>query len=744
MEDGGISVAPGPHDQLEQDYHQEDPDPNVGTQDDELDFGFETYVQAGPVPTGAVADDAPFVPDLKHGSAADDAHATTAGDEEARTGEYTEDPSVVAEFEAEYQDEIGYEDDDFVVTDVNIDLSVTKTGHVEAESSIAVPEGRVSSAQSVDGGHPEPSIHETDDSRYQDNTNFEDAPERSQPQDESGGVHEEDSVNHVGAENLNDHDANTEAAQEQYATHHQNMDLENALDALTRSFNEVPDIEVVYNEECYSLLGTPDDDPDSYFISDTRELDRPLSHFLATIRAVISDEIAPTDEVVVLFDPLGLEFGERSNVQFLSRSFREILDCHATLKNVSTASSMHGDPVVHLIVRRDSEEHFQELLTRTEFVKRGHSEADDSEISEDLEEDAEADGRDDGQMQDEPFGDAHSDEYREDGEHAASAAASDHAAGEHIDAGDEAHLQDELAGEQEQDLQPGASAPRSPTIPAEEFAGNEDLGGVSHDPRHANDGYEEEDEQAWDQGAEYEVAPLLDAEIALEVSGEPSHQPTEQQDGDDYADSEGLGAMDSTSPPENGGFEQEGGPNGDDLVLTLDDEAGLPTTRDDEDEAYEDYTITYDAADNVALDALTNEEPPVHETAHEITGEDSQDGGHVVATAETESVHTSTTLKGDEIDYEEQFPEDGPMTTANEALEQSAGASGTDNDEIDWENDEDEAEYEQQPASGGDDADSVEAQEEEAMTPPSAAGKRSRTDEAESHADETDYKRRRT
>jgi hypothetical protein len=781
-----------------------DLEPNAGIEDDPLDFGLEeTYDQIEHVLTGDVADNTPsLVSDLKHGLADGEAHATVVGEQEA-------------EVEAAYQDEIGYEDDDLVATDVNADLSITETGDVEAETSIAGPEGRVGSAQSLDGSHPEPSVPEMDESRFQDTTNFEDAAERSQQQDESGGVHEEDSANHVGGENLDDN--NNEAAQDQYATDYRNMDLENALDDLTRSSNEVPDIEVVYNEECYSLFGTPDDDPDSYFLSDIRELDQPLSQFLSTIRAVISDEIAATDEVVVLFDPLGLEFGERSNVQFLNRSFREILDCHASLKKASTASSMHGDPVVHLIVRRDCEEHFQELLTKAEVIHRGHSEAEDSETSEDLEEDAEANGPDDGQMQDVPFGDGHSGEYHDEGVHVISAATSDHAAGQHLEDESDiqvAHFQDELAGEQEQDLQPGVSAPQSPNVPAEEFAGDEDLGGVSHDLRHANASYEEDDEQAWDeQAAEDEVASSLHDEIALEVSGEQSCEPTEQQGGDDVADSEECGAMDSTSALENGGFEQEQGPNGndpdflstasllslqrglqkqeepweidysddeyepishtiseypspssapgfpaqdaasissrsalkaqanrhihqgdDDLVLTLDDETGVPTTRDDADEAYEDYTITYDAPDHLALNAVANEEPPVSETAHEARSEDSQDGGYVAATAETESVHTSTTIQGNEIDYEEQIAEDGSMTAANEALEQSAAASGIDNDEIDWENDEDD--NEQQPASGGDDVVSVEAQDD-ALTPPSAAGKRSRTDEAEGLADET-------
>ncbi|KAK4235498.1 hypothetical protein C8A03DRAFT_17777 [Achaetomium macrosporum] len=819
MEHGGISVEPGPRDQLEQDY-QLDLDSNLDIEADRLDFGLEeTYDQVEHVLTGNNADDAPsLASDLKHTPADGEAHAATAADQEAQTAEDTEDIGVAAEVEAEYQDEIGYEDDDLVTTDVNADLSTTEAGDMEAGLSITVSEGRMDSAGSADENGPEPSAHEKDDSRLQD-TDFEDGAGSIQPQDEFGGVHQEESANHVEGENLDDNDLNNETAQEQYATDHRDMDLENALDDLTRSSNDVPDIEVVYNEECYSLFGTSDDDPDSYFLSDIRELDRPLSQFLSTLRTVISDEIAPTDELAVHFDPLGLEFGERSNLQFLNRSFREILDCHATLRNVPTASSMHGDPVIHLIVRRDSEEHFQELLAKAEFVKGEHSEAEDSEISEDLEEDAEANGPDDGQMQDEPFEDGHSGGYPEEGEHILSAATPDHPAAQHIEDDNEpgveaAQLQDNLAGEQEQDLQAGASAPQSPNVLAEEFAGDEGLGDVSDDPRHhANAGYEEDDEQAWDeQAAEDEATASLHAEIALEVSGDQSHQPTEQRDSDEFAETGEFGAIDSTSVPENGGFEQEPGSNGndpdflstasllslqrklpkqeepweidysddeyepishatsedmspslasgfaaedaasvslrfplnidanrhvhqdDDLVLTLDDEAGLSSTRDDVDEAYEDYTITYDAPENVAVDALANEEPPVLETAHEASRKNSQDRDHVAAAAGTGSVHSSTTINGDEVDYEDQIGADGSFVAANNAIDQSAAASGVGNDEIDWENDEDE--YEQQPVSG-DDGVEFEEPKEDVPTPPSAAGKRSRTDEAESLADET-------
>jgi hypothetical protein len=67
-------------------------------------------------------------------------------------------------------------------------------------------------------------------------------------------------------------------------------------------------------------------------------------------------------------------------------------------------------------------------------------------------------------------------------------------------------------------------------------------------------------------------------------------------------------------------------------------------------------------------------------------------------------------------------------------MEQPAASVDIQGDEIDWENDEDEDE--QQSTSDHEGAE-LEESNETAPSPPSVAGKRSRTDEAESLADET-------
>jgi hypothetical protein len=149
----------------------------------------------------------------------------------------------------------------------------------------------------------------------------------------------------------------------------------------------------------------------------------------------------------------------------------------------------------------------------------------------------------------------------------------------------------------------------------------------------------------------------------------------------------------------------------------------------------EEYTITYDMSENLADDDEGTQELDVAETANESASKNSESSGRVAAAAETASIHTSTTINGDdEIDYDDEDAVDHSSAPADDGAQQPSAVSGMDNDEIGWENDEDE--YEQQPASGDDGVDTEESMEA-TLTPPSVAGKRSRTDEAESLADET-------
>src|SRR5690606_28276895 len=96
--------------------------------------------------------------------------------------------------------------------------------------------------------------------------------------------------------------------------------LERYLDQIIEDHSppprRIPNIEVIYNDEYYSLFGTEDEDPNTYFLSDPDVLGDSLSQFLASLRDVDSEDIAPTDELVIRLDALDFEFGERSSDKF--------------------------------------------------------------------------------------------------------------------------------------------------------------------------------------------------------------------------------------------------------------------------------------------------------------------------------------------------------------------------------------------------------------------------------------------
>lgn len=72
-----------------------------------------------------------------------------------------------------------------------------------------------------------------------------------------------------------------------------------------------PEVKVIYQQEEYSLFPSKQNhDPDTYFLSNYRIIEEPLSRFLACLRDVVSNEVSINDEVVIRVDELGLEFGE--------------------------------------------------------------------------------------------------------------------------------------------------------------------------------------------------------------------------------------------------------------------------------------------------------------------------------------------------------------------------------------------------------------------------------------------------
>lgn len=129
----------------------------------------------------------------------------------------------------------------------------------------------------------------------------------------------------------------------------------------------LPDIVVIWNGERYSLFGKEDDDPDTFFLTDVAVMDLPLSDFLHRLRHVIASEMSSSDELVVRVGQLAFQFGPKSPQKFLSRTFREILECYEklTMNDGAPSSTM----ILSLVSLRDCEERFAELLQHADLGK---------------------------------------------------------------------------------------------------------------------------------------------------------------------------------------------------------------------------------------------------------------------------------------------------------------------------------------------------------------------------------------
>lgn len=76
----------------------------------------------------------------------------------------------------------------------------------------------------------------------------------------------------------------------------------------------LPHVIVSWDGKDYPLFSTSEsDDPDSYFLSDTSILDKPLVRFLEAIREVVHGDLGDEDELVLSIDDLGLEISESAN-----------------------------------------------------------------------------------------------------------------------------------------------------------------------------------------------------------------------------------------------------------------------------------------------------------------------------------------------------------------------------------------------------------------------------------------------
>ncbi|AEO68804.1 uncharacterized protein THITE_2118472 [Thermothielavioides terrestris NRRL 8126] len=902
MEHAGVVAEPGPRDLLEQDLVL-DFDSNVEFGAERLDFGQggqHNELQHGL--TGDFADDASAPnPDPKLGSGDEEARTVVAGDGHAQPTETSEDVGSNVETEAEYQDEIGYEDDDFVATDVNDDFGAPEAGEPQVGLPDVLPKGHLESAPLTNDSRTE-TLPRDQDASWDQDIDFGEQGDANDQNEHGEGEEEEEEDD--AAAHLEGHTLSVDDEMAHAAADRRESDLEEALEDLTSSLAEVPDISVLMDDECFSLFGTPDDDPDSYFLSDAQELDRPLSQFLSAIRAVMSDDIAPTDELVLCVQPLGLEFGERSNERFLRRTFREIWECYTTLRE---ASAITGNMVIHLTVRRDSEEHYLELLAQAEAAAKGSSpDAEDSDVSENLDDEYEVSGQEHGETEYETFEDEYASEHRGEGEHVGGATVHDRNPAHDVQDRNEPELgfdhQDGMAEARVQDAQGGITQSHSPKDHTVEFGGEDGSGYVSEahadSPGYAEDEDEADEAQAWDvQGTEGDATVSHHSDV---VSAD-AHQPTSQQGDEESTEAPDYIEAHGVTAPGNGESEQDAPSNGkspcslftgpsvplplnlpvtvpldhldhgapvgcpcgeglpvslaeretshetnhellcapqwaaakpsssvpashpeelweidysddeleplsgetlehvapsalgsraqdavsfrfwmnsrisptvlneplspsktsgpqnasiacswntkanrydaedDDLVLVFDDEPGSTTIAENTDDK---PNTPYDAPADVADDVLeASHERRGAEITVDSTSVNFQDEDHLAAAVETASVHTSTTVNGNPIGYDEHIGADDSSTPANEGMEQPAASVDIQGDEIDWENDEDEDE--QQSTSDHEGAE-LEESNETAPSPPSVAGKRSRTDEAESLADETDYKRRRT
>ncbi|GAB1320297.1 hypothetical protein MFIFM68171_10507 [Madurella fahalii] len=569
MEQAGLSVEPGSLGQLEPDF-QLDFDPDADAETDGFDFRLDgTYdeVEEGsgePV----VNQSAELNPAPEIGYEDEEEQVKSASQEQVHN-EVTEDSDkhTEAELEAEveYQDEIGYEDEDAVATDVNVDLRPPEPAETNTGLSNASSDEHWESVRVAEDGSSEVSAHGKD-TALRHNPDIEELGESTDLRDDLVDDDEDRSVDPAAGDDLAAKDFD-EMDHEQYDVDHHDepypaaSDIDKAVQDLADSLAQVPDVEVLYNEACYALFGTSDDDPESYFLSDVRELDRPLSQFFASLRAVISSEIAPTDELVIRFDPLDLEFGERSNGKFLARSFREILDCHAAL--AAKDSSISPDPVIQLVVQRDSEEHFLELLADAECGDGHSNHSGDLEASELHDEQLQANLPDNGQVLHELSEDGRSDESSTNDHDTFDTARQDSAAIQFVEGKNESEFETtpgrgDVPRELEYNFQVDAGRSQYSSSPEDIASDQENLepdypDAQSHFDEHP--GEAADGEQDWaEQVEDDEPAASEHAELPLETSDEPQ---TVHQAGGESGETAELGTADRVSTPADGRYDHE-------------------------------------------------------------------------------------------------------------------------------------------------------------------------------------------
>jgi len=374
MEEVGLSVEAGHPDQGD---YPLDLDAEAGG--DDFNFEFETSYQEDSKQDATEVDITnatnATIADFEIGFEVEEA-------EVAGTSTKQEITEATEKGDIDYDDEIGYEDEEPVAAEIATDASAQQASVADTQS----PSGLASNEQDkqfIEAAKAQPELSEdmTADVQTADNQEleYEQFEEISQPPETDNVVsaaEAADTAEESGLDNpVGDSNVQEESTQGEDLSEHRSPgtafdELENAATEASDSLHEVPDITVFYNEGSYALFGSPDDDPDSYFLPDAEALDRPLSELFASIRDILSEEIKPQDELQIRIDSLSLEFGEKSRKRFLRRSLREIADCYNALLDTNIVK----DPtlVLDLVVRQDCEERFMELLEDAGIIDKSH------------------------------------------------------------------------------------------------------------------------------------------------------------------------------------------------------------------------------------------------------------------------------------------------------------------------------------------------------------------------------------
>lgn len=156
-----------------------------------------------------------------------------------------------------------------------------------------------------------------------------------------------------------------------------------------------PKVTISYQSQEYSLFAEfSGQDPDFYFLADLASFHQPLSQLLANLRVVISDEIAPSQEVFLRVNGLGFEFGESTTKDFLDETtLAQIVELNKRLvanEGGSPSAILH----CYLSLRPSCTHRFSELSKAADEGK-GLSDIamfyDDASVDESAEEDEEHD-----------------------------------------------------------------------------------------------------------------------------------------------------------------------------------------------------------------------------------------------------------------------------------------------------------------------------------------------------------------